>query len=354
MPNKYENRVRKVFDRIVTSSDAFLITNLKNIRYLTGFRGSFAIALLTGHGCYLFVDFRYLKQAQKEATGEILLFKKSWIDTLMSVIKERNIQRLSFEDTCSYEIFSMLERQKIELIPQKLQVETVRAVKDQEEIDSIKKAVDIAERAFLNIKHCIKANVSERAIAVALENELRLLGSESIPFSVIVASGKNSSMPHWNASDRVLKNGDFVIIDWGAGYDGYFSDMTRTFIIGAATEVQKNIYEIVKKANISAIQCCSAGVEAKTIDESARRLIEDAGYGENFGHATGHGVGLDVHELPKISSESEVKIDNGMVFTVEPGVYIEESGGVRIEDMVVIKENRAKILTDLPKDFEIL
>jgi len=352
LANKYENRAKKVFDKISASSDAFLITNLKNIRYLTGFKGSFAIALLTHKECFLFVDFRYIEQAKKETFAEVVYFKDSWINELMKFIDELNIKKLSFEVTCTYEIFHKLSSSKIELIPQHYVVERLRAIKEEEEIENIKAAVKIAENAFLQIKHLLKEGITEKTIARALENEVR--NYSILPFPVIVASGANASMPHWRNSDKTINRGDFVIIDWGAEYEGYFSDMTRTFIIGQANDKQKEIYEIVNNSRQEAIKASFTGALAKDIDEKARNLIKQSGYEENFGHATGHGVGLDVHEFPRIHHKSEEVIEAGMVFTIEPGIYIEGFGGVRIEDMVVVRENSVEVLTSLSRDLEIL
>ncbi|WP_353683363.1 Xaa-Pro peptidase family protein [Thermodesulfovibrio sp. 3907-1M] len=350
MANKYEKRFKKVLDKI--TSPAFLITNLKNIRYLTGFKGSFAVVLLTHKGLFLFVDFRYVQQAKKEAFGEIVFFKDSWINALIKFMNDLNIKKVSFEVTCSVETFLKLSG-KIDLVPEYYVVEHIRAVKDEEEIENIKVAVKIAEEAFLRIKHLLRQGITEKTIARALENEIKKQ-SDTLPFPAIVASGANSSMPHWRNSDKQLNYGDFVIIDWGAEYEGYFSDMTRTFIIGKADNKKKEIYEIVNKAKQEAIVACKAGVLAKDIDQAARNLIKQSGYEENFGHATGHGVGLDVHEFPKINYQSEEIIEPGMVFTVEPGIYIEGFGGVRIEDMVAVRENSVEILTSLSRDLEIL
>ncbi|GAB5045970.1 M24 family metallopeptidase [Thermodesulfovibrio sp. TK110] len=352
MADKYEKRVKKVFDKVSSTSEAFLITNLKNIRYLTGFKGSFAVALLTHKELFLFVDFRYVEQAKKEAFAEIVFFKDSWFNALIKFIDDLKIKKLSLEVTCSVETFLKLSG-KIEMVPQYYVVEHIRAVKECEEIEHMKVAVKIAEEAFLRIKHLLREGTTEKTIAKALESEIKKQ-SDSLPFPVIVASGANSSMPHWRNSNKTLNYGDFVIIDWGAEYEGYFSDMTRTFIIGKADDKKKEIYEIVNNARLEAIMSCKTGVLAKDIDQAARNLIKQSGYEENFGHATGHGVGLDVHEFPKISYQSEEIIEPGMVFTVEPGIYIEGFGGVRIEDMVAVRENSVEILTTLSRDLEIL
>lgn len=355
MENNYKKRQKKVFEKISAVSDAFFITNLKNIKYLTGFTGSFAFVLLLDRICFLFVDFRYFQQAKKEAFAEIVLIKNSLMDSVMKFINEKQIKRLSFEVSCTYEVFLKLsDNSSLTMIPQHYIIEQIRAVKDEEEIKNIKKAVKKAERAFLKIKHLIKKGVQEKEIAKALENALKDEDCRSLPFPPIVASGPNSSMPHWRCSNRKLQNGDFVVIDWGGEHNGYFSDMTRTFIIGKASEKKAEIYEIVNKARYKAIKACKAGIAAKDIDAEARNLIKQFGYESKFGHATGHGVGLDIHEFPRINEQSDRIIEKGMVFTVEPGIYIEKFGGVRIEDMVLVKDDAAEVLTSLPRKLEVL
>lgn len=355
MANNLIKRREKIIESISSESDAFLITNIKNIRYLTGFTGSFAIFLCTNEESFLFVDFRYTEQAKKEVDIEIVEFKNSCLEALKNIIRKKNIKKISFESSISYETFKTLSKIKgIILIPQDSVVERVRAIKEKIEIKNIKEAVRRAERAFLEIKPYIREGENERKIAILLEYEIKKQGSETLPFPVIVASGPNSSMPHWRNSERILKKGDFVIIDWGAEYKGYYSDMTRTFIIGKPSKKQIEIYEIVNRARAEAIKKVSAGVMAKKIDARARNLIKQSGYGENFGHATGHGVGMDVHELPRINRKSEEIIKPGMVFTIEPGIYIEGFGGVRIEDMVLLKNGSVEIITNLSTDLETL
>lgn len=355
MIDNLAKRREKVLESISSEADAFLITNIKNIRYLTGFTGSFAVFLCSKKGNFLFVDFRYKEQAKKEVDVEILEFKTSWLEALRKTISKIKIRKLSFESSTSYEIYRLLsEIKKISIIPESFVVEKIRAIKDEVEIKNIKEAVKRAERAFLEIKPYIKEGESERNIALMLEYELRKQGSETLPFPVIVASGYNTSMPHWRNSEKILRKGDFVIIDWGAEYNGYYSDMTRTFVVGKPSDKQVEIYEIVKKARTETIKMVSAGLMTKKIDAKARNLIKQFGYGENFGHATGHGVGIDVHELPKINSKSEENIQPGMVFTIEPGIYIEGFGGVRIEDMILVENDTIEILTNLSTELENL
>jgi len=349
------NRRKKVLEHALLNSDAFLLTNRKNIRYLTGFNGSFALALFTSSDNILLVDFRYREQAKKETEMQVVEFKNTWLDALKKIISQRKIKRLSFESTLSYETFALLSKLKrVELSPLSHLVEKTRALKDREEIEYIKVAVKRAEEAFLSVRPYIKEGISEREIAIMLEHEIRKQGADELPFPVIVASGENSSMPHWRNSERILRKGDFILIDWGAEYKGYYSDMTRTFVLGKPSDRQKHIYEIVNNARLEAIKAIRQDKKAKKIDAKARNLIKQSGYGENFGHATGHGIGMDVHEFPKISVNSEDIIKPGMVFTIEPGIYIEGFGGVRIEDMVLVREDTIEILTSLPRDLQIL
>jgi Xaa-Pro aminopeptidase len=231
----------------------------------------------------------------------------------------------------------------------------LRIVKEKEEVGSIKLAVKLAEKAFVKIRPGIKAGVTEKAIALRLEERLRREGSEGLPFDIIVASGENSALPHAKPSTRRLKPGDLLIVDWGARFGGYCADMTRTFLLkGKVLSRKKEIYNIVLNANRSAIERVKARASTASIDKSARDVIKKAGYGEFFGHATGHGVGLEVHERPSISRRLSTKVREGMVFTVEPGIYVPGLGGVRIEDMVAVGARGAVRLTSLPRRLEII
>ncbi|RMG67101.1 MAG: peptidase M24 family protein, partial [Nitrospirae bacterium] len=261
---------------------------------------------------------------------------------------------LGFEETAPYSLYSSLKRE-LTPVPVKDLVEEFRARKEKKEIELIKRAVFRAERAFLSIKRYIKRGATERSIALRLEEAIKREGTRRLPFDIIVASGENSALPHAGVTERKLRAGDLVVIDWGAEADGYFSDMTRTFLInGRGIEKKIEIYNIVLKANRKALKAASAGMMARELDQTARAEIQRAGYGECFGHGTGHGVGLDIHEAPRISFQSRDVLEKGMVFTIEPGIYISGLGGVRIEDMVCLGSSRARVLTTLPKELEIL
>ncbi|MCX8031437.1 MAG: Xaa-Pro peptidase family protein [Thermodesulfovibrionales bacterium] len=336
--------------------DAFLVSNIKNIKYLTNFSGSSAILLVTKDSAIFITDFRYREQALKEVKGwQIITEKGKRITFLKRIFKRFQIKKVGFETAISYHFFENLKKIANEVIPFRNTIEQMRQIKTVEEIRCIKKAIEIAESSFLKVKPYIKKGVREIEIANKLESEIKNHGSIKLPFDIIVASGKNSAMPHARPTDKTLNEGDFVIIDWGAEYNGYFSDMTRTFIIKDKDLSKKcYIYEVVNEARKKTISKIISGVKAKEIDKIAREFITSKDFGKFFGHATGHGIGLDVHEAPSISKSSNEKIVDSMVFTIEPGIYLKEIGGVRIEDIVVVKEGKADILTTLPTELEII
>lgn len=336
--------------------DALFISNLKNLRYLTNFTGSSGFAFILRDKALFCTDFRYKEQAINEIRGcEIYIEKGKREITLKKLIKKLNIRRLGFETSVSYALFDLLRKNKIELVPFKNLIEKIRRIKTEEELRYIKLAINRAEKAFQRIKPLIKSGMKERELALKLEYELKKVGCSQLPFDVIVASGKNSAMPHAKPSDKTIKKGDLVIIDWGGEYKGYFSDMTRTFIIdGEGIDNKIKIYNIVNRAREEAIQKIRAEIKAKEVDNSAREIIKAEGYDEFFGHSTGHGIGLDVHEMPSISKINNEPLKESMVFTIEPGIYIPDLGGVRIEDIVMIKDGKANILTTLSRELEII
>lgn len=336
--------------------DAFLVTNLKNLRYLTGFTGSSGYALVTQGRLIFFTDFRYKEQAHQEVKNcEIIIEKGKRYSFIRKAIKELGIKRLGFEKTISYLFFEELNKTSIDLLPIKNLIENFRKIKSQEEIDNIKKAIERAENAYLKVKPFIKKGIKEKEIALKLESQLKEQGCADIPFDIIVASGRNSAMPHAKPTDKIINEGDLIIIDWGGEFNGYYSDMTRTLLMdGKGLSEKIKIYNIVNEARDLAIKTTKIRIKAKEIDSSAREIIKKEGYSQYFGHSTGHGVGLDVHELPSISSISNEMIKESMVFTIEPGIYIPGFGGVRIEDMVTVKGDEPLVLTTLPRELEII
>jgi Xaa-Pro aminopeptidase len=346
--------------------DGFLVTNMTNVRYLSGFTGSSGCVLISMKKNIFITDFRYKEQAHKEIGGrgdrwDISIEKSDRLGIIKGLIKRLGIRTLGFEASVSYEFFEGLSRCGPLLTPLRETVERQRMIKDSEEVGLIREAVRRAEDAFLEVKPYIRQGRKERNIAFMLEERLREKGCNRIPFDIIVASGPNSAMPHARATERKLSPGDFVVIDWGGEAEGYCSDMTRTFLVKGAASAgngdiarKKEIYRQVFRANRKAISIIAPGIGSREVDRAARDLIREAGYAAFFGHGTGHGVGLEVHELPRVTRRKGEKVREGMVFTVEPGIYIEGVGGVRIEDMVLVRPEGPEVLTKLSRSLEVI
>lgn len=339
--------------------DSLLVIDLANIRYLTGFTGSNAKAVVTHKGAWFFTDFRYASQAAyelKEAPGfKIRILKKGWIEGVSALVSRSKKGSLSFEESyLTYSDFRGLKKalKGVRLKPVSGLVEGIRRVKDPAEIEWLQRAAAIADEAFKEAARLIKTprkGLTELDVLEALERVLKKKGAIGPSFDIIVASGARSALPHGSASDKRLVKGEFVIVDMGALYKGYHSDATRTYITGKPTKRQLEIYDIVLKAHDLAIELIRPGVKASDIDRAAREHIERAGFGKYFGHGTGHGTGLNIHEGPNISPKSKDVIEEGMVFTVEPGIYLPGFGGVRIEDMVLVTNDGATLLTKSPQ-----
>jgi Xaa-Pro aminopeptidase len=351
------NRLQLIRDALEARGiDGFLVTDLRNVRYLSGFSGSSACLLVTQREQLLFTDFRYEEQSQSETRGfEILIEKEERPKLIVAKAKSMNIGVLGFETTVTYAFYRSLLRKGIRLKAVANLIEDLRTAKDKTELKLISRSVARAEQAFADVKPRIKKGVTERQVALMLEDELKKNGCVSLPFDIIVAAGAGSSMPHAKPTDNRIEAGDLVVIDWGGEAGGYFSDMTRTLLMGGRNLSKKiEIYETVLRANRAAISSVREGVHAQMVDKTARDVIQKAGYGEHFGHGTGHGVGLEVHERPRISRLGKETVKSGMVFTIEPGIYLPGVGGVRIEDMVVATRDGCKVLTTLPKGLDIL
>jgi Xaa-Pro aminopeptidase len=340
---------------MLRAGEGFLVTNMHNVRYLTGFTGSSGFVLVTKSGGVFGTDFRYREQALRETSGwEMAVEKGGRAALLKRLAGKLGLKRLCVESSVTYEFFRRLSAEGMPLRALSGGVERLRAVKDSGEMALIREAVRRAEAAFREVKPYIRAGARERAIALRLEERLKKMGCGRIPFGIIVASGENSAMPHAGATERKMAPGDLVVIDWGGEAGGYCSDMTRTLLIrgGRRTAGKREIYALVLEAGRRAVSSVAPGAEAGRLDGAARGVIEKAGYGRHFGHALGHGVGLEVHELPRIARGREGRIREGMVFTIEPGIYVPGLGGVRIEDMVAVGRRGAELLTSLPRGLE--
>lgn len=338
--------------RISPKVDAILATGREDIRYLTGFSGSEALLLLTRREGLLVVDSRYTNQARNECVGVSVVESNDRIGGIRKVAKKRRVKTVGFEPRQL--AFSQYEELKksgdIEWMPLAGGLDEIRSKKDMGEKGLLKKSAKIASAAFLDVLGDIEAGVEEKTVSLLLEFQIRKNGAEATPFPFIVASGKRGAMPHGLATGKKIRKGEFVTVDFGAVYEGYCSDETCTVVVGKPTEKQKSVYRAVKDAHDRAISRIKPGVQKKTIDRAARNVIEKAGLGKYFGHGTGHGVGLAVHEEPRIAPKQKGAIEAGMVFTIEPGVYIPGWGGVRIEDMVWVTRDGCELMSSAPKE----
>lgn len=353
----YAERLRQV-RKMIKGVDALLITKAENIFYLTGFSGGLggaqAVLIVSPRTTTLLADFRYFEQAQQEvASGKVLLWRRADLSELSAVLKRKKVRVVGFNpEHISLKYFRRLKtslkgiRLKSVISP----VETLRAVKIKRELNYIQKAAELADEAFSHILPMTCPGVSEAELALELEFFMRRLGADKIGFDIIVASGPRSAMPHAQTSARKLKAGDLVIFDLGAVCNWYHSDMTRTVILGKASSKQKKIYSIVAQTQQMILERIRPGQKASEVDLWARKAIGEAGYDGSFGHNLGHGVGLEIHEAPTLGQSSKEQLKSGMVITVEPGIYLPQFGGVRVEDLIVLSSQGAKILTHSAKE----
>lgn len=346
-----EKLVKKIKDAHL---DGYIILNRANTQYFSGFKGSYSIIVITNKKWLFFTDSRYFLHAKKALSNcfDVELIKND-IKIIRDKIPNINLTHtFGYEDSITIAEYKMLKKifhgkKFIEAgnIPSQL-----RMIKDSAEIKLIKKAAQLTDKVFHEILKIIKPGLSEKEIAMFIRRRIEELGGDCEAFSCIVASGENSALPHAHPTNRKLRYGDFVKLDIGAKYDGYCSDMTRTVVLGKASEQQKKIYSIVLTAQTEALSKVKDGITAKLVDGAAREIITKNGYGENFLHGTGHGVGIDIHEPPRIRTNVDDELKNGMVITVEPGIYIDGWGGVRIEDLILVTSKGSKILSKSPKD----
>lgn len=324
---------------------------------MTNFTGSAGVVLISTENAQFITDFRYIEQATKQCEGyEIVQHKGSLPDEVAKQVKKLGIKKLGFEqDHLSYSSFKAYEKAiGAELVPVSGVVEKLRLIKTESEIKILKEAADIADAAFKHILEFIRPGVTELEVSNELEFFMRKAGAISSSFDIIVASGYRSALPHGVASDKIIETGDFVTLDFGAYYKGYVSDITRTVAVGKPDDKLKEIYGIVLEAQLRGLAGIKPGMTGKEADALTRNFIAQKGYGENFGHSTGHGIGLEVHEGPALSIKSDTVLEPGMVVTVEPGIYIPGLGGVRIEDDTLITKDHNETLNHSTKELIIL
>jgi len=352
-------RLRKLRTSIAGKGlDVLLLSQPENLRYLSGFTGSSGWLFISEQNVILATDFRYVEQAKEESPDfEIIQTKQELRDWLPSLVSDSGWYKLGFEaNFISYDSFHKLseaiktKQVNLELVPTTGIVEQLRSIKEPEELKFITKAVELVDAALEQAKAIIRPGITEKEAAWKIEKFLRQEGSEGTPFEIIVASGPNSALPHARPTEKVICSGETVLIDMGARISGYCSDFSRTLFLGKADKTFWEIYNIVLKAQTTAIEKVESGMDASQADQLARSVVEQAGYGDAFGHGLGHGVGLAVHEFPTLGPSSSDSLADGMVFTIEPGIYLAGQGGVRIEDMVVLENGKAKVLSKAKRD----
>ena len=350
--------MKRIADWLPENTAALIFTEV-NRQYLSGFSSSLGFLLISKDDSCLFLDGRYILAAKQSVKAcRVELFKKV-SDSLNDFVKQNGIKTVFCEDTISVAQLGSFRKMlaPIDVIADcglREYIEELRTTKTDFEVECIVKAQRIAEKAFLDVLNFIKAGVTERDIAAELEYRMKKYGSEKPSFDTVAVAGLKSAMPHGEPDDNVVKNGDFITMDFGATYNGYHSDMTRTVAVGFATDKMQLVYDTVLKAQLAAEKAVKAGIKCSDVDTAARAVIAIAGFGDYFTHSTGHGVGLEIHEAPNVSLVSETELKSGMIISDEPGIYIENEFGVRIEDMLLVTENGSKNLTVCEKSLIIL
>ncbi|RLJ87085.1 M24 family metallopeptidase [Planococcus citreus] len=337
--------------------DSLLVTNPYNLRFITGFTGTAGLALITPNDAWFITDFRYTEQAGEQVKEfKVVQAQKGLIDEVARIAKEAAVERLAFEqDYMTFATYSQYqEKLSATLEPVSGLIEKLRMVKSPEELEVLKAAAKIADDAFEHICSYIKAGMTELEVSNELEFFMRSQGATSSSFDIIVASGLRSALPHGVASNKKIEQGDLITLDFGALYNGYVSDITRTVAVGEPSDKLKEIYQVVLDSQVLALEKIKPGMTGIEADAIARDYIKSKGYGEAFGHSTGHGIGLEVHEGPGLSFRSETVLEPGMAVTVEPGIYLPGIGGVRIEDDILITETGNERLTHSSKELRIL
>jgi Xaa-Pro aminopeptidase len=353
----HEARRRRLTDRLPElGAEGFLVSRLPNVRYLSGFTGSNGTLLLTPGGGTFLTDGRYDGQSAREVPDlERSVSGAPLVPAVAAASEALGVHRVAFEmDGLTYRSYRDLHDAGIELIPSSDEVERLRWVKDPEEVALIGAAQAIADEAFEVITGKLVTGVTERATALELDVTMRGLGAEALAFDTIVAFGAGAAEPHHHPTDRALRPGDVVKMDFGCVVGGYHSDMTRTVGFGAVEEPLRTVYDVVRRAQQAGVDAVRAGATAADVDHAARQVVEAAGYGDAFGHGLGHGVGLEIHEGPSLRPGGTDVLPRGAVVTIEPGIYLDGLGGVRIEDMVEVTDAGCRVMPGTTKDLLVL
>jgi len=353
-----KNRRQRLRQSLVEKEiDGIFISQPENRYYLSGFDGSSGYLLITSQETVLATDFRYTEQAKAQAPDyQIFQTTGSTPDWFPQLVAELNLSRLGFEaGHITFAVHRQLSetlsktQSQLQLVPVDGLVESLRAIKEPEEIKLIAKAAGITDKALEYIEDIAHIGMTEKEVAWEIEKFLRDNGSQALPFGAIVASGPNSALPHARPCERQIGSGEPIVIDIGARIGGYSSDLSRTICLGAADATFKKVYDTVLGAQLAALAIIKEGMSGDEADSLARTVIEQAGYGEAFGHGLGHGVGLAPHEQPRLGPNSTDLLTSGTVFTIEPGIYLAGWGGVRIEDLVVMESGEIRVLSRVKK-----
>jgi len=354
--------INAIQKRIETEAfDALLLTGLeneaakKNLQYATRYTGSYGFAIIGKDYKYFISDFRYRDQVALEVPD--FTFSEitgSFLDNLKEIIQKEGIKSLGFDKRIRYSDYVMYQQLGVKLVALNNFMESFRVSKTPEEIAKIKKACEITDQALADVLQKLKVGMVERDLEVMLKNRMLELGAENTWDRFIVASGARGAMPHGMASDKRIEQGDMVTFDIGCSYQGYYSDLTRTVSMGQPSEKMKELYDIVKEAQARGVKAAKAGLTGKELDAVCRDYITEKGYGDYFKHGTGHGLGLDVHESPRVSPMYDKPLEVGACVTIEPGIYISGLGGIRIEDDVILQEDGCIVLNEFPKDLLVI
>ena len=355
----FNHRIEKINNKLSDLSlDGLYVTNLTNVRYLTGFTGSAGSLLLLGDQCHFFTDGRYTEQVKEQIKNcDIHIVGSSHF----LAIKEKKIihdgARIGIESAfVNIDLFDNITHQLNRVKWHKVEdiIGEIAAVKDQHEIDSLQTAIDITDQVFIEIIPELKVGAVEKHIAAKISYLFKMHGADGDSYDPIIGSGYLGALPHATPSDKKFEKGDFVVMDFGALYNGYHADMTRTVVIGSAIDRHKEIYDIVLASQLAGIKSARAGMTGKSLDAICRKIINDAGYGDKFIHSTGHGLGLEVHTYPRISSYNTSPLLENYVITIEPGIYLEGWGGVRIEDDCLIQKDGCIAMNNSTKEMLVL
>ncbi len=347
-----DNRLKKLHRSLAEKElDAIFVSQPQNRYYLSGFDGSAGYLLITPQDTILATDFRYLEQVKIQAPDyQIFQISGNTRDWFPRLVAGLNLSRLGFEAgditfTMYRQLSDSLSQSSLQLVPVDGLVESLRAIKEAEEIELIVKAVELTDKAFEYIEGIIRPGMTEKEVAWKLEKFQRQHGSQTLSFDIIVASGPNSALPHAKPSQRKINSGEPIVIDMGARVGGYCSDFTRTLCLGVPDDTFKKVYDTVLGAQLTAIALIKEGMSGGEADSFARTVITEVGYAEAFGHSLGHGVGLAEHEQPRLGPDSTEPLTSGMVFSIEPGIYLPGWGGVRIEDLAVMEKGEIRVLS---------